>query len=332
MTGIDDECDLVEKTPPPARRLSSRISYQLLCLFGIAALNIAYGPWRLRDFVPGGRSREEEEDDEADDIVRRSFATSYALLLPCHDDDDDDDDDTRGSGRKDGGLWKPNSWKSCVKKNLAHFDDVTNNNGTAPSIPWWLLTLLRDTTRNMAYGPWHRFGTTDPPLNFCAIEKVGSTEWRNVFCDANADDCANPTPERGGPGGGNPKRRQCALFRGKNCTMMTTRDMPEDAPWAVFLRDPLERVLSGFLDKCYDAGKRKLQGHCEPNALFNPRPNMMDARGRQYPSLMEHLEGREKQFFAAYLDVLPEEVSFAISAHPHGLRDPLIGVLVTSNE
>jgi hypothetical protein len=262
-------------------------SYQLLCLFGIAALNLAGRP-PLRGFAIGGISR--EEHDEADDIIRRSFANSYARLLPCHDDSDDD-----ARGRGESALWNPKLWKSCVTRNLVHFNNITNN-GTAPTIPWWLLTLLRDTTRNMAYAPWHRFGTTNPPLNFCAIEKVGSTEWRRVFCDANADDCVRPEPKR------------CMAFRGKNCTMMTTRDMPADAPWAVFLRDPLERILSGFLDKCYDAKARQLQGHCEPNVLFNPRPNMTDARGKKYPSLMEHLEGKDKQFFAAYLDVLPGEV------------------------
>jgi hypothetical protein len=261
-----------------------RYFYLLLGLFGIAALNLVRP---MHGFTSSGFSS--EEHDEADDIVRRSYANSYARLVPCND--DDDDGNAKGAGK--GELWNPKLWKSCVVRNLAHFN---NTNSTAPSIPWWLLTLLRDTQRNMAYGPWHRFGTTEPPLNFCAIEKVGSTEWRRVFCDANADDCVRE-----------PKR--CTAFRGKKCAFMTTRSMPKDAPWAVFLRDPLERILSGFLDKCYNAETRKIQGHCEPNVLFNPRPNMRDARGENYPSLMEHLEGKDKQFFAAYLDVFPGEVS-----------------------
>ena len=39
-------------------------------------------------------------------------------------------------------------------------------------------------------------------------------------------------------------------------------------PRAVFLRDPLERLLSGYLDKCVKPNIRKSQGHCEPNVVF----------------------------------------------------------------
>ena len=84
--------------------------------------------------------------------------------------------------------------------------------------------------------------------------------------------------------------------------------MPEAAPWAVFLRDPLERLLSGFLNKCYTAWSRKAENNCEPNIAFNAQPDMTDEKGGKYPSLMEHLEGKDKHMFAAYVDVLPLKV------------------------
>ncbi|KAL3812155.1 hypothetical protein ACHAXA_001862 [Cyclostephanos tholiformis] len=121
--------------------------------------------------------------------------------------------------------------------------------------------------------------------------KVATTEWRKILCLINADDCVR-----------DPK--SCGK---KKCAWMTMgKDMPEDAPWADFLRDPLERLLSVFLNKCIDPRKRRTEGHCEPNVIFNARSDLKDEKGKNYPSLMEHLEGEDKQLlFAAYLGVLP---------------------------
>lgn len=66
-----------------------------------------------------------------------------------------------------------------------------------------------------------------------------------------------------------------------------------------------ERLLSGYLDKCYKPKVRLREGHCEPNAVFNLNPDMADKNGNRYPSLLEDIEDRDKQKFAAYVDVLP---------------------------
>ena len=92
-------------------------------------------------------------------------------------------------------------------------------------------TLLRDLPTSGAYGFWHHFSTTEPTFNFCTIGKVATTEWRRVFCKLNADDCKVPG--------------SCGK---RGCSWRTKKEMPENAPWAVFLRDPLERLLSG--EKC----------------------------------------------------------------------------------
>jgi len=83
--------------------------------------------------------------------------------------------------------------------------------------------------------------------------------------------------------------------------------MPADAPWAVFVRDPLERLLSGYLDKCYNPETRQDEGHCEPNVVFNPMKGLANAENNAYANLLDGLdiEGQEKAMFGAYVDVLP---------------------------
>ncbi len=41
-----------------------------------------------------------------------------------------------------------------------------------------------------------------------------------------------------------------------------------DVLHSVFLRDPLKRLLSGYLDKCVKPNNQRLQGHCELNAVI----------------------------------------------------------------
>ena len=110
-----------------------------------------------------------ENEDEADYIIRRSYLKSYAHILQC--------DNSTVEGK-------------CLQKTRQHFNPSTEAARKAlPSVPWWFQTLLRDIVKNGAYGSWHHFSTTDPALHFCTIEKVGTTEWRRVFCDMNGDEC-----------------------------------------------------------------------------------------------------------------------------------------------
>jgi hypothetical protein len=213
-----------------------------------------------------------ENEDEADFIIRRSYLNSYAHILPCNN---------------------ATTEKDCLDKTLQHFNPTTENaRGALPPVPWWFRTLLRDTVANGAYGFWHHFSTTDPALNFCTIEKVGTTEWRRVFCDLNEDECPNN-------GDKYPPHCRAGLV-GRKCAFQTNKKMPSDAPKAVFLRDPLERLLSAFLDKCIKPHVRKHEKHCEPNEVFNT-----DGWGRKNIVPTKQIEDHPKQFFAAYLDVMP---------------------------
>lgn len=226
-----------------------------------------------------GDYNDREDEDEADRIIRQSYEKSYAHILPC------DPKKYQENKKKNEGF----AGKECMKKTLDYFN--TPNNATKPSIPWWFQTLLRDTQVNGAYGFWHHFYTTQPAFNFCTIGKVATTEWRRVFCKLNEDDCI----------------KDPAFCGKRKCAWRTAKTMPIDAPWAVFLRDPLERLLSGYLDKCYKPNVRYREQHCEPNIVFNMDPSMVNKK-KKLPNLLEHLEDKDKQMFAAYVDVLPLKV------------------------
>ncbi|KAL7492431.1 hypothetical protein ACHAWT_001579, partial [Skeletonema menzelii] len=191
-------------------------------------------------------SEQSNSSNDADLIIRRSFEQSYAHILPC----------------------KKSSWKAmdsriaidCMQQTRDHI--MTQN----ITVPWWFQTLLRDILAGGTgvYSPWHHFYTSKPPFHFCTMGKVATTEWRKVFCKLNKEDCVDDNS----PGCNKQK-----------CAWKTTQKMPTNAPWAVFVRDPLERLLSGFLDKCY-----------------NPRARKKDSLD---------IEGQEKAMFGAYVDVFP---------------------------
>ena len=83
-------------------------------------------------------------------------------------------------------------------------------------------------------------------------------------------------------------------------------------PRTVFLLDPLERLLSGYLDKCVKPNIRKSQGHCEPNVVFGmdhlqvkKKPVATDNKGRPIPDMTLIVNELEREMFATYVDLLP---------------------------
>ena len=171
-------------------------------------------------------------------------------------------------------------------------NNTTNSNSSsilpAPprypqTLPWWFRTLLRDTNGKGVglHGPWHNMQSNTPALRFCAIEKIGTKQWRQIFATLIRNETLqfNPNLER-------PETEfQLSLAAPRP---------PPGAPSFVFLRDPLERFLSAYIDKC----ERKVrEGHCEPAAL-NPRLNAT--------SKTNLLQGmNRKQRFEAYVDAFP---------------------------
>ena len=61
----------------------------------------------------------------------------------------------------------------------------------------------------------------------------------------------------------------------------------------VMLRDPLERLLSAYMNKCVHKLRRIYEGHCQPNSIFNGT------------KMIATIEDDPKQLFAAYVDALP---------------------------
>jgi len=255
------------------------LAFLLLILLLLTALSLHQQTTMTRSLLPSLSDSVVQQSfsgqstfGEADLIIQRSFEQSYAHILPC----------------------KKSSWKAmdsriaidCMQQTRDH---IMSQNIT---VPWWFQTLLRDILAGGGgvYAPWHHFYTTKPPFHFCTVGKVATTEWRKVFCKLNAQDCVDDSSS-------------CR----RNCSWKTTQKMPSKAPWAVFVRDPLERLLSGFLDKCYNPRTRKNQGHCEPNVVFNPKKPLMNAKNKTYANLLDSLdiEGQEKAMFGAYVDVLP---------------------------
>lgn len=175
-------------------------------------------------------------------------------------------------------------------RQLSHLttnDDNSSSNGRnkqmkkrTMSFPWWFITMLRDAPVRAS---WHNLTIMDPPMDICTIEKVATTQWRNVQCVLN--DNMNITS----------RVKPCKLnqtrldLRQKNALKQDGRKVSR----TVILRDPLERMLSGYLDKCVKLISRKYEGHCEPNSIFNGTD--LTVRIRDDP----------KQLFAAYIDSFP---------------------------
>ena len=157
---------------------------------------------------------------------------------------------------------------SCLEQTKATITADKNHS----SIPWWFRTIVRDSSdrRQGLHGPWHNIRLDDPLATYCAVEKTGCTQWRKMSCLLNGErwqgkPCQGKRPQEEGVG----KR-------------------------IVFLRDPLERFLSAYLDKCV----RKLgEKHCQPNEVFFEKSN----------GLTEGLEGEENRRakFEAYVDTVP---------------------------
>ena len=142
--------------------------------------------------------------------------------------------------------------------------------------------MLNDATAGSGlWGPWHDLTSNTPSLRMCAIEKIGTKHWRKLFEALNADSSLPANNMTHGQ-----RVNQFRANGGKE------PQPPPDAPKFVFLRDPLERFLSAYLDKC--VSWHRVEKHCEPLEVFHK--NASD-------SLLQGLSKQQK--FAAYVDAMP---------------------------
>jgi hypothetical protein len=188
-------------------------------------------------------------------IVQKSYSETYAILEEeCRDVD---------------------SLRECMRT-------LREKDYTIDSFPWWFRTLLRDgTDRAVLHAGWHNIAISKPSLQVCAIEKIGSTEWKKLQCVAH----------------GTEKRR------GSNCRPDAMPKQPP--PRMAILRDPLERFLSAFTDTYI---KRLREEHCEPLDVFYQQKNMADATQTEKalaPDLAEELKIHDQFFFETYVETMP---------------------------
>ena len=152
---------------------------------------------------------------------------------------------------------------TCFKET---FERIAQNK---TDVPWWFQTMLRDAQRVVST-PWHNNSahnvTNDGKgLHYCAIEKVGIKHWKRLFCGL-----------------------QNQEFKYHTC--VPDDPVPDNAPHAIFLRDPLERFLSAYMDKCLELPQER---HCEPTSVFLDHEN-------------GHTKGLDKKLlFEAYADAMP---------------------------
>lgn len=131
------------------------------------------------------------------------------------------------------------------------------------------------------HSEWHNITLTEPSLQVCAIEKIGCTEWMKLQCVVH-----NKT-------------------RGKGVSCNPDVMSREPPPRLVILRDPLERFLSAFIDKCI---KWLEAEHCEPLDVFYQQKDMATATRREKalaPDLAEELKTHDKLFFESYVETMP---------------------------
>lgn len=150
--------------------------------------------------------------------------------------------------------------------------------------PWWFRTLLRDAAdpSTQVQGPWHVLQYSKPKIQQCISEKSGTKVWRQLHCEAMEDKEAKAQ----------------ALNLKRNITSFTCSklqgSLQPGSDRIVFLRDPLDRFLSGFLDKC-TGSKLHLQPHCEPLILFQ----------NNITTPIDDLRTDDKKLFEIYVDTFP---------------------------
>ena len=173
--------------------------------------------------------------------------------------------------------------------------------------PWWFFTLLRDGSgpagnikrdnitfiNGGLFGAWHEALAENPGVSMCMMEKNGVTQWRKVFFKLNGGFEPNAT-----------KKMPFLPQRLKPEARIRVPLSKSEFPSFVFLRDPLERFLSAYIDKCYKPVHRRSHLHCEPNILFN-NPSTKDTLMKGLYNQTDGAILQAKEAFEMYVDTIP---------------------------
>lgn len=149
--------------------------------------------------------------------------------------------------------------------------------------------MLRDAPSQVMRSHHHLSAPTPTSggegIHFCAMGKIATTQWRKVVCRLQ-----NKPDDYG--------RAVC----------VPDHQISKRAPHVVFLRDPLERFLSAYLDKCI---RKQFQQHCEPLPVFYEQDN----------GLMEGLNKSKKLMFETYVETMPLKWNMHFFPQRYDYRD-----------
>lgn len=196
------------------------------------------------------------------------------------------------------------AYKDFLVQCVAAIRTLGNTAGTPYNTkwPWWFRTMMRDASiqKNGLAGRYHMLQFNDPRLQMCVFDKGGTKQFRKIHCQhlhkgvSQRDfwQCFTKQPFYD---------YEVRNMTGKHGSMVERmRYNPDDeyeptprSEKAIFLRDPLDRFLSAFLDKCVRRFDKV--DHCEPTSVFF----------NEETSPVSGLLWDTKKFFEMYVDTLP---------------------------
>lgn len=168
------------------------------------------------------------------------------------------------------------NFQNCVQR-------IYESQKESSHLPWWFRTMLRDASDRFLHAGWHNITFVDNAIELCSIEKNGSTEWRKVSCEVN---------------------KQYKFGNARIICHPIDKYLPSKIDRVVFLRDPLTRFLSAFMNKCIGThgGKpsRLVDPHCEPHSIFK-----VNTTANPENDLISDFLVDKHLFFEAYVSVIP---------------------------
>lgn len=202
----------------------------------------------------------------AQDIVETFYENTFAVLQSCGEDE---------------------PLIPCLHR-------IQTLNSTTTSWPWWFKTLLRDASAcHYMHGlqgvcdgndAWHNvIMNASPTIRMCLIDKIATKQWRKVWTLL-----SNTTAKL------NTKEWDKVYLDSNSHIELENQD--DTTPKVVFLRDPLERFLSAFLDKCI--GKKRREEYCWPHAVYYSKETY------QEKNIHTRMLSPQEQF-EQFVDVMP---------------------------
>jgi len=210
---------------------------------------------------------------------------------------------------------------------LVKAKEAGNNPGTKyhDRWEWWFRTLLRDlvgkniANRNHLTGRWHILqfkevgspaangngkgaAAAAPRLQMCVYEKGGTKSWKKLQCEHNRDYYRDVigVPEK-------PNFNHCWMEQPPYDEVLSHKTNTTTTAYkserVVFVRDPLDRFLSGFLDKCVARGDKG--DHCEPVSVFAEGKHKEQSTTTTQRSPIETMLWDKRRTFQAFVDTFP---------------------------